>query len=83
MLIEDLIFEICYKKDSLKHINNYIIDEMSENWHSFKGIDDKIYNKIIGLLHANLSVVESIEKILISYQNEIDNNYTELLKTEI
>ena len=83
MLIENLIFEIGYKKDSLKHINNYIIDEISENWLSNRGSNNELYNKIIGLLHANLSIVESLEKILITYQDEIENNYAELLKAEI
>ena len=83
MLIENLIFEIGYKKDSLKHINNYIIDEISENWLSNRGSNNEVYNKIIGLLHANLSIVESLEKILITYQDEIENNYAELLKAEI
>ena len=83
MLIENLVIEIGYMKDSLKHVNNYIIDEILENWHSFKMIDGEIYSKIMGLLHANSSVVESLEKILITYQDEIDNNYAELLKTEI
>ena len=72
MQVEDLIFEIWYKKDSLKYINNYIIDEVSENWHSYKGQEGEAYNKIMGLLHANSSVVESIEKILTSYQDKID-----------
>ena len=42
MLIEDLIFEIRPKKDGLKHINNYVIDEISENWCSFKGVNGEI-----------------------------------------
>lgn len=83
MLIEDLIIEIKYKKDSLKHINNYIIDEISENWSCRKGEFSDSYDKVMGLLHAHLSVVDSIENILNSYQNEVDDNYTELLETEI
>ncbi|MBQ4113781.1 hypothetical protein IJD34_00085 [bacterium] len=83
MLIEDLIFEIRPKKDGLKHINNYIVDEISENWYGSKGINDEDYDKLMGLLHANSSVIEFIEKILISYQDKIDNHYAELLKTEM
>lgn len=83
MLIEDLIIEIIRKKDGLKHINNYVIDEISENWYSYKGVDREIYDKVIGLLHANLSIIETLERILTSYQDEIDKNYAELLKTEI
>ena len=83
MIVEDLIIEIGRKKDCLKHINNYVIDEISENWHSFEGINGEIYNKIMGLLHANSLVIESLEKILISYQDKINDNYAELLKTEI
>lgn len=83
MLIENLIFEIEYKKDGLKYINHYIIDEILENEHRYKGINGEICSKIMGLLQANTSIVESIEKILISYQEKIDNNYAELLKTEI
>lgn len=83
MLIEDLIIEITRKKDGLKHINNYVIDEISENWCSFKGVNGEIYNKIAGLLYANSSLIETLERVLISYQDEIDNNYAELLKTEI
>ena len=83
MLVENLIFEVTRKKDGLKYINNYIIDEISENWHSYEGISGEIYNKIMGLLHANSSVMESIEKILAHYQEELDKSYVELLKTEI
>ena len=83
MLIEDLIIEIICKKDGLKYINNYVIDEISENWYSYKGVDGEIYDKVIGLLHANLSIIETLERILTSYQDEIDKNYAELLKTEI
>ena len=32
MLIENLLFEIWFKKDSLKYLNNYIIDEIEEGW---------------------------------------------------
>ena len=45
MLVENLIFEVTRKKDGLKYINNYIIDEISENWHSYEGISGEIYNK--------------------------------------
>lgn len=83
MLIEDLIIDVACKKDSLKCINNYVIDEISENWYSHEGINGEIYNKIMGLLHANSLVIESFEKILISYQDEVDKIYAELLKTEI
>lgn len=81
MLIENLMYEIGDKKNSLKHINNYIIDEVSENWHSHNGKQGEVYDKITGLLHANLSVIESIEKILASYQEEINNKYSEFLNT--
>ena len=83
MLIENLIFEINRKKDGLKHINNYIIDEISENWHNYESINWEIYNKIIGLLHANSTVIESIEKILTLYQEKVDKKYAEILKTEM
>ena len=82
MLVEDLIFEIEYKKDSLKHINNYIIDEINENWCGYKGNQGKIYNKIMALLHANTAIVDSIEKILSTYQNKVDEHYVELIETE-
>ena len=78
-----MIFEVGYKKDSFKYVNNYIIDEMSENWHSFKERDCDVYSKIIGLLHVNSSIVESIETILNFYQELVDKNYAELLKTEM
>lgn len=83
MLIEDLILKIIHKKDGLKHINNYVIDEISENWYCHKGVNGEIYNKIAGLLHANSSIIEDLERILASYQDKIDKNYAELLKTEI
>ena len=47
MLIEDLIFEIRPKKDGLKHINNYIVDEISENWYGSRGINDEDYDSLI------------------------------------
>lgn len=72
MSIEGLIFEISHKNDSLKHINNYIIDEVNDNWCSYKGQSGDFYNKIISLLHANLSIIESIDRILQEYQEEID-----------
>lgn len=83
MLIESLLFEMEYKKESLKYINNYLIDEISDAWCNHKGMEGETFSKIMGLLHANLSVVESIEKILTSYQKGIDENYTKLLKKEI
>lgn len=82
MLVEDLIFEIEYKKNGIKHINNYIIDEINENWCSYKGEQGEIYNKIMGLLHANIAIVNSIEKILSNYQKQVDEHYAELIKTE-
>ena len=82
MLVEDLIFEIEYKKNGIKHINNYIIDEINENWCSYKGEQGEIYNKIMGLLHANIAIVNSIEKILSNYQEQVDEHYAELIKTE-
>ena len=82
MLVEDLIFEIEYKKNSIKHINNYIIDEINENWCSYKGEQGEIYNKIMSLLHANIAIVNSIEKILSNYQEQVDEHYAELIKTE-
>ncbi len=83
MLVEDLIFEIEYKKNGIKHINNYIIDEINENWCSYKGDQGEIYNKIMALLHANTAIVDSIEKILSNYQEQVDLRYSELAKTEI
>ena len=82
MLVEDLIFEIEYKKNGIKHINNYIIDEINENWCSYKGEQGEFYNKIMGLLHANIAIVDSIEKILSNYQEQVDEHYAELIKTE-
>ena len=82
MLVEDLIFEMEYKKNSIKHINNYIIDEVDENWCSYKGEQGEIYNKIMGLLHANIAIIDSIEKILSTYQNKVDEYYAKLIKTE-
>ena len=82
MLVEDLIFEIEYKKNGIKHINNYIIDEINENWCSYKGDQGEIYNKVIALLHANIAIVDSIEKILSNYQEQVDEHYAELIKTE-
>ena len=83
MLIEDLLIEISQRKNSLKYINNYIIDEISEHWCSFEDINGEIYNKINALLTANELVIENMEKILISYQNEVDKKYADLLKIEI
>ena len=82
MLIENLLFEIGFKKDSLKYINDYILDEVYENLYSYKNIDQELYNKIVGLLHANSAVVESLERILSDYQKEVDKKYAELLKIE-
>ena len=83
MLIEDLIFEIQNKKDSLKHINNYIIDEVNNNWCSYKGHNGEIYNKVTGLLHANSVIIESLEQILLNYQEQVDLQYDELLKNVV
>ena len=80
--LEVNLFEISFKKDSLKYINDYILEEVYENLYSYKNIDQELYNKIVGLLHANSAVVESLERILSDYQKEVDNNYVELLKTE-
>ncbi len=82
MLVENLLFEINFKKDSLKYINDYILDEIYENLYSYKNINQELYNKIVGLLHANSAVVESLERVLSYYQKEVDNKYAELLKTE-
>ena len=81
MLIENLLFEIWFKKDSLKYLNNYIIDEIEEGWPNDS--PKETHNKIIGLVHANLSVIESLEKILNSYQDIVDTKYAEFLKTEM
>ena len=83
MLIESLLFEIEFKKEGLKYVNDYIIDEVNENWCSYKGIEAENYKKIFGLLHANSALIKSIEEILNSYQNKIDKNYAELLKTDM
>ena len=72
--MEELIFEIWYKKDGLKYINNYIIDEINENWCDYSGNNGEIYNKIISLLHANSSIIDSIDNILNFYQKNIDKN---------
>lgn len=83
MLIEDLLIEISQRKNSLKYINNYIIDEISEHWCSFEGINGEIYNKINALLTVNELVIENMEKILISYQDEVEKKYADLLKAEL
>lgn len=67
MQIEHLLIELDLKKDSLKHINNYIIDEVNNNWCSYKGYNGEIYNKVAGLLHANSVIIESLEQILLDY----------------
>ena len=82
MLIEEIIFELGFKNNGFKYINNYILDEVYENLYSCKDINQELYDKIVGLLHANLAIVESIEKTLSTYQNKVDEHYTELIKTE-
>lgn len=82
MLIEEIIFELRFKNNGFKYINNYILDEIYENLYSYKDTDQELYDKIVGLLHANLAIVESIEKTLSTYQNKVDKYYAELIKTE-
>ena len=82
MLIEEIIFELGFKNNGFKYINNYILDEVYENLYSCKNINQELYDKIVGLLHANLAIVESIEKTLSTYQNKVDEHYTELAKAE-
>ena len=82
MLIEEIIFELRFKNNGFKYINNYILDEIYENLYSYKDTDQELYDKIVGLLHANLAIVESIEKTLSTYQNKVDEHYAELIKTE-
>ena len=82
MLIEEIIFELRFKNNGFKYINDYILDEVYENLYSCKDINQELYDKIVGLLHANLAIVESIEKTLSTYQNKVDEHYTELIKTE-
>ena len=82
MLIEEIIFELRFKNNGFKYINNYILDEVYENLYSCKNINQELYDKIVGLLHANLAIVESIEKTLSTYQNKVDEHYTELAKAE-
>ena len=82
MLIEEIIFELRFKNNGFKYINNYILDEVYENLYSCKDINQELYDKIVGLLHANLAIVESIEKTLSTYQNKVDEHYTELAKDE-
>ena len=82
MLIERLLIELELKKEGLKHVNNYLIEEFGDNYCTYKGAQGEMYNKIIGLLHANSAVVESLERVLSDYQKEVDNKYAESLKTE-
>ena len=82
MLIEEIIFELRFKNNGFKYINDYILDEVYENLYSCKNINQELYDKIVGLLHANLAIVESIEKTLSTYQNKVDEHYTELAKAE-
>ncbi len=82
MQIEHLLIELELKKDGLKYINNYLIEEFESNYCTYKGAQSEIYKKITGLLHANSAIIESIENLLIMYQELVDNNYAELLKTE-
>lgn len=82
MLIEEIIFELRFKNNGFKYINNYILDEIYENLYSYKDIDQELYDKIVGLLHTNLAIVKSIEKTLSTYQNKVDKHYAELIKTE-
>lgn len=83
MQIEHLLIELELKKDGLKHINNYLIEEFGDNYCTYKGVQGEMYNKIIGLLHANSALLESMEKTLLNYQEQIDLHYAELLKTDV
>lgn len=75
MLIEDLLFEIRYRKDSLKHVNNVVINEVNDNYCTYKGYMGEVYNKVNSLLYANSVIIESMEKVLSFYQEEVDNLY--------
>ena len=83
MLIEHLLIELELKKDSLKYVNNYLIEEFGSYYCTYKGTQGEMFKKITGLLQANSAIIESIENLLISNQELVDNNYSELLETEI
>lgn len=83
MLVEELLFEIRFKNNGFKQINDCILDEIYENLYSYKHINQEIYDKIIGFLHANSAIVESIDRTLSIYQDKIDEHYAQLLKTDI
>lgn len=81
MLIEELLFEIAYKHDGLKYINNYIIEEIEENC-CYKDEKWEFHNKIMSLLHTNSTLIESLENLTSSYQKQVNEHYKELLCTE-
>ena len=82
MLIEELLIELELRKEGLKHVNNYLIEEFESNYCTYKGPQGEVFSKIDGLLHANIAIIESIEIILSNYRDQVDLHYAELLKTE-
>ena len=83
MLIENLLINVRLKNEGLMQVNNYIIDEFNDYYCRNKKLSEDIYLKIKALLYANLSITESIETLLNSYQEQIDIHYDELLQKEI
>lgn len=83
MLIENLLINVRLKNEGLMQVNNSIIDEFNDYYCRNKKLSEDIYLKIKALLYANLSITESIETLLNSYQEQIDIHYDELLQKEI
>ncbi len=82
MIIEDLLIEIETKKDSLKYINNYMINEMSEIFCLSKDEAKEVYNKIMGLLNGSQDIILALENVINQYQAIVNKNYEKLLDTE-
>ena len=49
MLIEHLLIELELRKEGLKHVNNYLIEEFGSNYCTYKGAQGEIFKKIEGL----------------------------------
>lgn len=80
MLLEELIIDISSHKNSLKVINDYLIGLIMDG--DCRDFDKEMYDKSMGLLHASSSLIESMEKILAYYQEEVERYYARGIKEQ-
>lgn len=84
MLIENILCELKLISLAYEQITMQIQYNVHEIWSILKKNEyEEEYNAIEGFLTASLALNKSLKDLINEYQENINNNYSQLLKNEI